>query len=997
MSTTNSDSATAKQSSDLLLKATLVGDSLIEETASPRFIVGIDLGTTNCAVAFVDTELSRPMVQVFEIEQLVDWGTVEKRKTLPSFHYQLTELEVNSHSIPSASTKWISNRGRKDAFCVGILARERGIAMPGRQVMSAKSWLCHSGADRTAPILPWHGDEDVESISPVTASSRYLEHIRNAWDSANPHHPLSQCEVVITLPASFDEVARELTIQAAKLAGLPKIILIEEPQSAFYAWLAEHSDDWQEKISAGQSILICDIGGGTTDLTLIRVKKRDDSEELALHRVAVGEHLILGGDNLDLALAKAIEPMLLAEGQKQLSTRAWESLRLQSRVAKETLLSDSAPNLYAMSIAGSSSRIIANIQSVNVDRQLVEKTLLDGFFPFVELTERAEKSKEGFYEFGLPYAADPSITKHLAQFLWDHRWDGQATSTGPIELDLLAARPDWILFNGGVLESSKIKNRIVEQINRWFADTTGKSLELQDTAKQNGLNNISNEPWQIGILEAKKLDLAVAIGAAYFGLVKRGQGVKIDARLARAYYLQIDNSPPRALCIMPGDASSLETHRFDAQPFQLEVGRPVQFPIWYSSTHLVHRAGEIVEIDFERMVQLPPIQTVIQSSQYKRQQKLPVVIESQLTEIGTLDLSLASQNTHWKLAFDLRSTTETDRQAHTGLLERSGIVDLELSNKAADLIEAAFAKNASVQLAKNLAKELVRELGIGRSEWTPSLLRSMWMTLIECDEGRRQNADMESRWLNLIGFTLRPGFGFAADDWRVATTWRKIQGKLQYPSSISDAIVTWRRIAGGFTAGQQRALYQDLQSRIQTALRGEQKGMNQQEAVELLRLAGSLELLPISDKIALAKRAIDSVRKSSSSGAGRGKPVKTGNTTSALTDAMLWMLGRIGSRVPMYGPMNTVIGPDIVGDWTERLVQGEGTAQRMLAVMLLSRRTGDRYRDISAPLRSEVTRKMNQWNAPESYLKLIEQGGELSSEQRDSVYGEALPLGLQLS
>ncbi len=486
---------------DLLVEATPIGSSLMHEDAPPRYIVGIDLGTTNCAVAFVDTQAKQATVQVFEVEQLVDWGTVEKRKTLPSFHYQLTELESSSQAATSKATRWISNRGKRDAYCVGLLARERGLALPGRQVISAKSWLCHSGADRTAPILPWHGDEDVEAISPVTASSRYLEHIRLAWDSEHPHHPLEDCDLLITLPASFDEVARELTIQAARMAGLPRIVLIEEPQAAFYAWLAEHSETWQSVIKPGQSVLICDIGGGTTDLTLIRVKDREQGAEYRLHRVAVGEHLILGGDNLDLAVAKAIEPMLLQGGMHQLPPRTWDSLRLQSRVAKETLLADSAPNQYAMSIAGSSSRLIANVQSVAVDRAMIEKTILDGFFPKVGIEERPHRSHEGFYEFGLPYATDPAITKHLAQFLWDHRWDGRSSDDPDYETlksnDLLAARPDWILFNGGVLESAKIRARIIEQLHHWFGST-----EVAHSATKSG-SDASDSAWKIGVLEAR--------------------------------------------------------------------------------------------------------------------------------------------------------------------------------------------------------------------------------------------------------------------------------------------------------------------------------------------------------------------------------------------------------------------------------------------------------------------------------------------------------------
>lgn len=946
----------------------------LDPTMPARFIVGIDLGTTNCAIAFVDTMDSDRKVQVFLVEQWVDWQTVEKRTTLPSFHYQWTQAEASQ--LQSLPKRLASSRD----YCVGVYARNRGLHAPGRLISSAKSWLCHSGADRTASILPWQGDVDADRISPVVASSRYLEHLRDAWDAVHPNQPLAMCEVVITLPASFDELARELTIEAARLAGLPRIVLIEEPQAAFYAWLSKHEHEWQKIIRPGQSVLICDIGGGTTDFTLIRVREENDEQKYGLHRVAVGQHLMLGGDNFDIALAKAVEPLFFTSQFPSLQSLApteWESLRLQCRVAKESLLGTNRPSHCVISIAGRGSRLIENVRSAEVSLAMAEQTLLEGFLPWVDLQAIPYESEGGLFEFGLPYAADPAITRHLARFLWEHRWDGRPEDSKREMSDALAARPDWILFNGGVLESPQIRERLLTQMNAWFANADSQSK------------------WEVGELESNQLDLAVAMGAAYFGLVRRGEGVRIDARLARAYYLQVTHEPPQALCIMPGDAVPLDRYSLVDHPFELEIGRPIQFPIFVSSTHLVHRVGEIVPIDFEHMRPLPPIQTVLESSRHRRASRVPIILKTELTEIGTLDLALvtvassnqspteASYSMRWRLAFDLRSTVETDRVAHAGTLEQSGIVESELTDLATAAIEGAFQPDASADLAKLLVKNLVRVLDVPRHEWKPSLLRSMWQTLIDCDPHQKRLAVMESRWLNLLGFCLRPGYGYAADDWRVSVTWRLVQGKLKHASNAAEAMVLWRRIAGGFTSGQQRALFQEVQGRVVESLEGGTRTTpSNQEAMELFRLVGSLELLGVREKQFLGSLAFKAIRRPKLAG---------------LHDSILWMLGRLGARSLVYGPVNEVVPIEAATDWIRSLCDiANATPAHHLALMQLTRRTGDRYRDVSHVFRDLSLRTLTRWSAPDSYLRLVSEITALDATQNETIIGESLPLGIQL-
>ena len=434
-------------------------DSYSEQEPS-RFVVGIDLGTTNSAVSFVDTECASWKVETFKIPQLVSTGQVESRDTLPSFHYQPTKSESTGGAL---RLPWQSTDPK---HIVGVMAREQGALAPGRLIASSKSWLCHAGVDRTADLLPWHGADDIERLSPVAAGARILQHIKEAWDDQHQSQPLSEQDVILTLPASFDEVARELTVEAAKQAGIPRVVLIEEPQAAFYSWVHAHHDDWQTKVKPGQRILVCDVGGGTSDFTLIHVRKDDSSDaEVQFHRIAVGEHLILGGDNLDLALAHYLEGKFRDQGTK-LSPRQWDMLVRNCRGIKELFLGDSPPDRQTVHIAGGGAKLIGGGVKTEITRGEVEEILVDGFHPRVALDEKPQTGASGFQEFGLPYAADPAITRYLAAFLTAHRDVDRA----PFGIDHDPARPDLVLFNGGLFESTQIKQRVVEIISSWFSD-----------------------------------------------------------------------------------------------------------------------------------------------------------------------------------------------------------------------------------------------------------------------------------------------------------------------------------------------------------------------------------------------------------------------------------------------------------------------------------------------------------------------------------------------
>ena len=925
----------------------------IDEPVRSRYVIGIDLGTTNSALCFVDTHKKPWQVETFSISQWVDVGVQEQLETLPSFHYELTPEEATA-------LEWrLPWEHKSNHRCVGAFARDAGQRHPGRRIASAKSWLSHDGVDRSADFLPWHGDSDVTRMSPVEASAHYLAHLGAAWNHAHPDEPLSQQDVVITLPASFDEVARELTVLAAKRSGLQRVYLIEEPQAAFYAWIDSQADRWHEQISAGQMILVCDIGGGTTDFTLIRVQPAGRaSEQVQFHRVAVGKHLILGGDNLDLALAKRCEEKLLSEGiVDSLSADQWERLVQVSRGAKETMLSAQRPESYTVSLPAQGSRLIGGAIQVALSAEEADTVLIDGFFPWVRLTDHPSLGHSGFREFGLPYAADPAVTKHLASFLTSHRRSG-------LEIDDTTSddRPAWLLFNGGVMAAPAIRKRIAESIGRW--------LKREDEAD-----------WQPKILASPRLDLAVAHGAAYYAMVRRGEGVKITANLGRSYYMQVSNDPPSAICLIPGSAQAGE--RFSASQYSLElhIGQPVQFPLWSSSTRLADRVGELIPINEGELSRLPPIYTALGSGKAKEAKTIQVMIESELSEIGTVGMWCVDRESgkRWQLDFDIRSTLETDRAAHEGLGESAGIVDEDTVAAFEATIAQTFA-DFSLDPGK-LVTELQEQADLKRDAWPPSLLRKAWQMLIDRESGRRKSPAHEARWLNLLGYCLRPGYGVAVDDWRVSKTWKTVYGKLIFAKSQSrnESLVLWRRIAGGMSTGQQ----QQLAGPLVSALRDKNLRLETQESTETWRLLASLERLSASEKMQLGQLAIQEL---------------TRKKSEPLRPALWWALGRLGSRTPVYGPLNTTVPREQVEQWMAKLLTTGGNASAMsTTIVQLARYTGDRHRDLSIDIRSQAARHLESLNASPQAIELVMTGGSLTREQETAVFGESLPLGIRIA
>ncbi len=961
------------------------------ETTPSRYVVGFDLGTTNSAVMYVDTSEEPWQVRVFSVPQLVAAGQVEARETLPSFHYQPAPGE-----LPSAAVRLPWNATIEEpSHVVGFFARDHGAEVPGRLIGSAKSWLCHAGVDRTADLLPWHGAADVERLSPVEVSTRYLAHVRAAWDDRFRQYPLAEQDFVLTLPASFDEVARELTVKAAARAGLPRVMLIEEPQAAFYAWIDAHRHDWEQLVKPGQKILVCDIGGGTSDFTLIRVR-RGEGGKVQFHRVAVGDHLILGGDNLDLAMAHHLEGRL---GADKLEPRQWATIVQRSRQLKETLLGPAAPERLMLSLPSAGSRLIGGAKQVEVLQSEVHALLVEGFFPLVALDAKPSRRSSGFQEFGLPFAPDPAVTRYLAAFLAAHRHVAMDDVELPAGRD--PARPDIVLFNGGLFESPVLKQRMIDAIKNMFGG------------------------WEPIVLDNVRLDLAVAHGAAYYGMVRRGLGVRIAAGLARTYYVGVggeemggeevvrgrrlvggeepeasssppatnDQPPTTILCIVPAGVEPGHDVNLSERRFDLLVSEPVEFPLYISSTRLTDRPGELIAFDRDQMTPLPPIRTVLRTRKKGESETVAVNLHARLTEIGTLDLwcSEIDGKRSWRLQFDVRSATQTDIAAHESAAESEGFIDEATWQECRTAIEQVFGPDGN-EKPEGLAKRLAASTSMNRNAWPTSLCRRIWEVLADGETGRRKSAVHEARWLNLLGFGLRPGYGLAVDDWRVAETWRIVQGKLVHSSAASrlEAWILWRRIGGGLLAGQQQALAEPLLGPIRGLHRlvvggtgrGGDFGFQPNETAEIWRLLGSLELLPISLKIELGNILLDLLPK---------------RKMETVRPAIVWALGRLGARTPLYGPLNAVVPPEAAGEWLKRLIDAYGGEPAgPLAAMQLARRTDDRYRDLSPKQRDAATAYLTRENAPNHFVELVRNGGNLDQNEQGLVFGESLPKGLRL-
>ncbi|MEW6339841.1 MAG: Hsp70 family protein [Paraburkholderia sp.] len=606
-----------------------------------RYSIGIDLGTTHCALSYVDlagSDGEKTTLEVQPITQLTAPATIDNLPLLPSFLYlpHPSELAPFDLGLP-----WTGGRD----FAVGEMARSRGAATPIRLVSSAKSWLCHPGVDRRAAILPNDAPPEVARVSPLESSIRYLTHLREAWDHAHPEAPFSEQEITVTIPASFDPAARELTAEAAQRAGYTGMTLLEEPQAALYSWIQKSSGQWRKQVQVGDIILVVDVGGGTTDLSLIAVVEREGN--LELHRVAVGEHILLGGDNMDLALAHVVARKLAAQGTQ---ADPWQlrALTYACRAAKETLLSDASTDAVPLVVPSRGSKLIGGSIRTELTRAELTQTILEGFFPQVDSAARpVSRARVGLTQLGLPYAQDAAVTRHLAAFLG--RQVGALAEleglqgTQPEGASFL--HPTAVLFNGGVFKSPLLVERILQTLSGWLAAEGAAPARL---------------------LEGADLDLAVARGAAYYGYVKRGQGVRIRGGIAQAFYIAVESSMPavpgleppvQALCVAPFGMEEGTEAELPAQEFGLVVGEPVQFRFFGSSVRRQDQVGTLLDYwSPEELQELDAIQATLPPEGRSPGEIVPVKLHARVTEAGTLELEAIPRGTgeRWKVEFDVR-------------------------------------------------------------------------------------------------------------------------------------------------------------------------------------------------------------------------------------------------------------------------------------------------------------------------------------------------------
>jgi hypothetical protein len=962
-------------------------------TPRARYAVGIDLGTTNSAVAAAEPARGSGLWPV-PIPQVVAEGEVRERDAIASAIYLAGE-----HDVP-AGALGLPWRG-DERFVVGAFARRLGARVAGRLVTSAKSWLCHGGVDRTAAILPWGGAEDVPRLSPVAASARILEHLRDAWDTAHPEDPLAMQDVVITVPASFDEVARELTVRAAADAGLGALRLLEEPQAAIYAWIAAN-EDWRARLEGVRHVLVVDVGGGTTDFSLVAVRR--DAGGLALERVAVGDHLLLGGDNMDIALARRVAERRSAAAS--LDAARWLQLVDQCREAKERLLGDDPPAQVAISLAGRGRGVVSGAiaDAVAVDEAIA--VVRDGFFPICEASARPRGDAGlALAEFGLPFASEPEITRHLAEFLAasatrlgeeaqaraGEEGSGRAAEAAPVANGLVV--PDAVLFNGGALKPAAVRGRVLDAIAAWCG---ARPRELAGT----------------------DLDLAVARGAAAYGLALRGVGVRIGGGAPRSYHVGLapagdgaagpgggESARVRVLCVAPRGMEEGESIEIATPEFEVLANAPVRFPIYASTTRAGEAPGTVAEVDPATLVALPEIATVLRFGRSLQARPVSVHLRSHLTETGVLELWCESRTTdhRWRMSFDLRSAGngapaspaaggDLEPEAGSAGTPAAGsagesVVAPERLAAARGRIEACFAGPPGAADPARLVRELEELLDASKESWPLACVRDLWDALFELEKRRARTPAHEARWLNLAGFLLRPGAGEARDSWRVEQLWRIFERGLAHPGATqarAEWWTLWKRVAGGLTRPQQQALWQEIRPVLvpEAQKRGKPsrwKG-GPQEMREMWQVAGSLERVAAGTKLEMLRVL--------------GPRLVTGKGG----DSDWWSFGRLAARAPVFGPANTVVDPGAIAPWLEAMAVAawEKPTVAGLAVAQAARLTGDRVRDLPPALRERLAARLESAPETKRFARLLRERLALDVREQALVLAESLPVGLRL-
>ena len=983
--------------------------------SSAAFVVGIDLGTSHTVAASVRVGDPAERIALLPLTQRSGAGETTQDPLLPSMRYQAAPGELGE----AWRAPWPAFEASTEApAVVGRWARELGAAVPTRLVASAKSWLSHPGVDRTAAILPWgapEGEGGMAKVSPLLASASYLAHVAAAWNAAHPEAPIAQQTVVLTVPASFDEGARALTLEAAQLAGLPQVHLLEEPKAAFHDWLVLQGETLAAQLADSRLVLVVDVGGGTTDLTLIRVEPAAHGGLPTLTRTAVGEHLMLGGDNMDLALAHRLEPQFAPAGQRLPAAR-FAQLVQRCRQAKEQLLAADAPEQVAVTLLGGGSRLLAQAQTAMLTRAEVQAWVVEAFFPQAAPQDVPARRQGALRGLGLPYSADAAITRHLAQFLALHaggEW------------------PDTVLLNGGVFHAHAIVERLTEQLATW----RGSPLR---------------------VLHNPHPDWAVARGAAAYGLARFAPAApstppgsdaacsegnqpqaqsqqalaatkpaatpaaaprwpRIGGGSARSYWLLLPGkagAPPQGLCLLPKGTEEGVRIVLSGRRFALRLGQAVRFALLaHSSPQASAQAGQIGPLAGDGWVELPPLSTVLPAPEGQAKAQVEVQLQASMTEVGTLEVrcvSVQDPAQSWLLPFAVRGamgasaaaeaadTTETiancadPASAADQIHPRTQDSALPAAIAQIDRIFGTQAQEIGPREVRQLRQSLEKTLG-PRAGWNIAVLRALFDALLLRAKRRRRTPEHERAWLNLAGWCLRPGVGAELDGWRIEQVWALYEPGLahrQEAANWTEWWVFWRRVAAGLNEDQQmqvlEAVAGHMQKAVQQTTRQRADGSGGKSTHgsydDMLRLFAAMEAVPWQYRQEMGQWMLQRLK----------RPEETQQTW--------WAIGRLAARHSLAANAHRVMPPEAAQEFIDATLRQDWRKNEtaMFAAVQMARMTGDRAIDIPDPLRTQILAKLRGSGAPARWIAMVEQVVQMDAEDQQRSLGDSLPPGLVL-
>lgn len=931
-----------------------------------KYSIGIDLGTTNCAVSFVSLSEKDGVTRVLDIPQWENASTLGSAPTLPSFLYRPPAGEAGQVLGKSGGGDWI----------VGRWARAQAGKTPGRVAHSAKSWLCSHGSDRRKSFLPWGSQElpEPEKISPIRASALLLGYLRGVWNDAwGGEAPFHHQLVTVTVPASFDAAAQKLTLDAAKDAGFPDgVRLLEEPQAAFYRWLEVHEsrNTLQDQLTGLRArphhVLVVDVGGGTTDFSLFEIRLAAGRKLPEIRRVAVSDHILLGGDNMDLALAHWIEPRL---GVESLSADQWSHLVAQCRAVKEEALqrkaesgkqkagsgeksaSFSFPDVssqlserqFRITVPSRGAGLLKGTLSAEIDAGELLSFLLGGFYPECAADVVPERAAGALREWGLPYAADTGITRHLAEFL-----------RGLPEVDA-------VLFNGGSLEPAAVRERLVNQLTRW---QPGRDLVVLDNEERH---------------------LAVARGAARYGLLLRRNEARIQAGAARSLYLEThagEGEEERLVCILPKGTPAGEEVLVEGMGLQVRVNQPVTFRLFSSAKGDRDEPGQVVSFREGKHLPMPALQTVIPAGK-KGETQVPVRLSSRLNALGLLQVDCVGPGKRWPLEFQLREGDEGGAAPARSVVVAPGVEDAVLETARARigaLFRSPWNKRDPLTPAR-LVSSLERLLGLPKADWNAALLRALWPALRARFHDREHSFEHEESWASLAGLLLRPGFGVELDEQRIDQLWEFHKDGFWYPGKAMqlNADVLWRRVAGGLSPEREAILAEDALQRVRQA--------EKKPPAEAVRLLGALERLDLERKREIAHLLLERA----------GARLQEGG----YAEPFLAALSRLLNRALLHAGPESVLPPALVAEAYDRLAPFDwdkaGGGELITLFLRAARVVDDRALDLEPGLRRQIAAKLRQAGVAPARLVPLEKFVALQESDRVSLFGESLPAGLVLA